>query len=195
MNPLVEQVLIEAVCRFTPDKVTVNLAELYRLGPYPNARRFLHHYLSGSATPIHIDIAQIFCDDPDLRDCVVDEITENLRKTPPPLHGSVAVPQEAWSQTQAAQDWRYAIGSLVMDWKVLYFDSSVKLGQMSPIRCPPPAPGRQARIELSFANKYQWHPEAKRITQCVHQAANNLKAEGAKDFWVYGDPYAISVPF
>jgi len=35
-------------------------------------------------------------------------------------------------------------------------------------------------------NTYRWHPKGKRVSQCVHQAADNLKSSGAQDYFMIG---------
>ena len=37
-----------------------------------------------------------------------------------------------------------------------------------------------------FNHKYQWHPNKNRITQKVHEAAENLKDHGAREFHIMG---------
>lgn len=118
----------------------------------------------------------MFRDDPGLRELVLQTIAKELKAVPPRRSGRVPIPQSAYARTPAAGDWRYALGSINMDWKV------VSGPQGGPIE-----------VELSFKNEYRWHPKVPRISQCVHQAAEDLKVKGARDFWMYGWPYRIKL--
>jgi hypothetical protein len=179
MNEETLKRLINVVCAVTTDSRTLEIAEWVTM-TLPGRRKaseFLHHYLDGSGLPKNVNIAEVFRDDPGLQRVVLAAISKDIGGAR--TNGQVPLPQSAWSNTPAAQDWRYAIGSLTMDWKLIS-------------RLPD---ARKADVELSFRNEYRWHPKEARISQCVHKAAEDLKEKGAKDFFMIGDPYRIVVTF
>ena len=171
--------LIDAVCACTTDPWTVSIAEWVTMKRGGRASAHLHYYLEGRTLPIHINISELFRDDPGLERKVTEAISRDLKALTPRVRGRVALPQNAFSMTLAAQDWRYAIGSLNMDWRV------VSNGAAS----------REAEVELSFQNEYRWHPHDPRVTQCVHRAAENLKLTGARDYWMYGTPLRVKISY
>ena len=82
--------------------------------------------------------------------------------------GVIPIPQSIYSN----QDWRYALGAISMNWEL---DKD------------------QSYIIFWFIDKYDWHPEEARRTQCVHQAAENLKKEGAKEYKMIGAKAKIPI--
>lgn len=42
-------------------------------------------------------------------------------------------------------------------------------------------------VRIWFGNLYRWHPKEAQITQCIHQAAEQLKQKGARDYWMRGE--------
>ena len=199
MDAKTAKTLIDAVCAVTTDAMTLEIAEWVTMD-LPGRKRaaeFLHHYLAGTGLPKYVNIADLFHADPGLKKIVVATIARDLAGGGPAIgmpapyqnlssravlgrtSGKVPLPQSAWANTPTAQDWRYAIGSLNLDWKLI-----TRL---------PGAP--KAEVELSFKNEYRWHPKAERISQCVHQAAENLKVKGDRDYWMYGQPHRIEVAY
>lgn len=49
------------------------------------------------------------------------------------------------------------------------------------------AGGVKAQVHLTLRDPYEWHPAEARASQCVHQAAENLKKKGAKNYFEVGD--------
>lgn len=161
------EILIKTVCSATPDRWTLEVAQWATMRPGGKAEEFLQHYLRGSGLEKPVSVHQLLQEDSGVRRTVEEEIRRQLARTSTE-GGIVPVPQRAF----ANQDWRYATGSLNMRWK--------RLAQSLP-------PG-QIVVELSFRNEYRWHPKEPRITQCVHQAAENLKQNGAREYWIVGAP-------
>jgi hypothetical protein len=159
--------LIKAVCAVTTDRRTLEVAEWATMRPGGRAEEFLHYYLAGSGFDKSVDIPTLLREDDGVRQTVEREISAQLKRPMTPM-GVVPLPQPVFSN----RDWRYATGSLNMNWKQI----------------PMSLPNGQIAVELSFRNQYRWHPNEQRITQCVHQAAENLKQKGAKDFWMVGHP-------
>jgi Domain of unknown function (DUF4157) len=42
-------------------------------------------------------------------------------------------------------------------------------------------------VHVWFRDRYEWHPESPRVSNCVHRAAVELKDAGAADYWMVGD--------
>lgn len=92
---------------------------------------------------------------------VAGEIIKSLTKGK--KKGSIPVKQSHYGN----QDWRLAIGGMTLDWQLK----------------------KKGIAQISFRNKYQWGPNEKRITQCVHKAAEDLKKSAkAKEYWMVGAP-------
>jgi hypothetical protein len=69
------------------------------------------------------------------------------------------------------QDWRNSIGNVDrLDWTIV---------------ASPDAAGN-ATVRISLADPYAWHPKEARITQCVHQAIENMKSQGAQEYMARG---------
>lgn len=159
--------LIKTVCFISPsDKYTVEAARYGRLSGKPLAQSMLDHYLKGTATDVAVDTDKLMRDDPILARYIIAEIKKEMAAGN--TSGSVPVAQERYSQ----QDWRMALGSINMQWVVI----------------------SGSEVEIWFVNLYRWHPTAARVTQCVHQAAENLKAAGAAEFKMIGARHRIIIP-
>lgn len=159
--------LIDAVCAVTSDRWTLEVAKWATMKPGGRAHKFLQHYLAGSGLDKSVDILAMLREDSGVRQTVEREIGAQLKRPMTPM-GVVPLPQPVFTN----RDWQYATGSLNMNWK----------------RIPMSLANGQVAVELSFRNQYRWHPKESRITQCVHQAAEDLKQKGAKDFWLVGPP-------
>ena len=178
---------IDAVCAVTSDYQTVRIAEFVKmdLPGRTKAKKFLEHYLEGSKNNIRVNIGELFADDPALKLRISELITVKMQCKPPFKSGSVVIVQEgatydrpAYSNNAKAQDWRYAIGGFIMNWKEVSRTSNNK----------------EVLVELSFRNPYAWDPKDNyRVSQCVHEAAENLKVKGAGEYSIIGDPYRIKI--
>ena len=166
------EILIKTVCSATPDRWTLEVAQWATMRPGGKAEEFLKHYLRGTGLDKAVSIHQLLQEDSGVRRTVEEEIKRQLSRTSTE-GGIVPIPQRMF----ANQDWRYATGSLNMRWK----------------RVPKSVASGQIVVELSFRNEYRWHPKEYRISQCVHQAADNLKQTGARDYWIVGAPYRHSL--
>jgi len=161
-------ILIKAVCAVTTDRWTLDVAQWATMRTGGKAEEFLHHYLAGSSLDKVVDILALLRDDVGVRETVEREISIQLKRPGMTVStGNVALPQSAFKN----RDWQYATGSLNMNWR----------------RMASSPPG-QVTVELSLGNQYRWHPKEPRVSQCVHQAAENLKQTGAKDYWIVGRP-------
>lgn len=184
---------IDAVCAVTSDRTTVDIARwvMMDLPGRRRAKEFLQHYLNGSGADKIIDMQEFLRDCPVVRQRVSDAIFKQIEIEPAKIKGSVPLPQGVFGNSPSEQDWRYATGSLNMNWQIEML--SQRLAHYTPRLELPGIREECLCVLLSFTNIYRWHPEAARISQCVHKAANNLKVTGAKEFNMKSGPTAIEI--
>lgn len=173
MDSTEDRIMIEAVCKVTTDRGTLRVAEWVKMKPEGRAAQYLHHYLDGWGGTEYIDTATLLREDTALLKIIEKNIQDERMKGPIKRSGQIPLSQLVFSN----QDWKMATGSLNMDWQ---FVSE--------------GPGF-IEVELSFRNKYRWHPNEARVTQCLHQAAERLKKSGAQEFLMVGRPTKIRVPY
>jgi len=93
-------------------------------------------------------------------------LAQELQVDPAP-GGRLAVSQSVLTNWE----WRLAIGSVQVDWE------------------------RDADgIWISFADRYDWHPDAPRVTRILHRAAAHLRGSGARAFTVHGRRERVRLP-
>jgi hypothetical protein len=163
-----KKTLIDAVCAVTFDSTALEIARWATMSPNGRASKFLDHYLLGSGLDIKVSIKTLMDEDSGVNATVQQSIRTALRGIPKPTSGVVSLPQRVFTN----KDWQYATGSINMDWA---------------LNASCTAPG-SVSVTLSFKNRYRWHPKEHRITQCLHQAAEDLKIQGARDFDMVGAP-------
>jgi hypothetical protein len=105
-----------------------------------------------------------------LDEAVNDKLSESGA---PRLSGSVVINQGDYSVTEH----RLAFGAIVLHFEILDTD------QLE----------RTALVHAYFTDRYAWHPEEMRNTKCIHEAADRMKAVGAKEFDMVGDA-RVAVP-
>ncbi len=154
--------IIEAVCAITDDETTLQIAKWWEMEPNGRAAEFLNHYLGGTGSTKIVPLQNLLKDDRKLASYVTEEIRHKIPNKI--ASGTVPVAQTRYS----SKDWKFALGSININWTL---QSQTKTSAM---------------ISLGFRNEYRWHPKADRISQCVHQAADDLKVQGAKDFFMEG---------
>lgn len=155
---LAEKQAIEFVCTISPgDRTTLEIARAAKLRGQPDANRFLDHYLTGGGKDLEVDTMRLLREDPGVSKLLWETVRADFAAG---LTKGVVPIQQAVFQNQ---NWRDATGSVNLLWEIQGGD-----------------------ITVWFVNKYRWHPEARRVSQCVHQAADNLKASGAQDYLMVG---------
>jgi hypothetical protein len=131
------------------------------LDDQPRAQAHLDYYLQGSGATLPVPLDKLIAEDEGVRKklylAVLNAGIDGNQR------GTVPIAQSDYK----IQDWRNALGSININWR----------------SGPPMAPGK---VRVGFRNEYRWHPTADRVSQCVHQAADRLKAEGAKDYFMEG---------
>jgi len=160
MDRTAKAAIIKAVCAITTDRMTMEIAKFWEMTPNGRAAAHLDQYLEGKGD-LKVDLARVLQEDSGVQFKVHKEIVFGLREGK--LAGTVGVPQEVYRN----KDWQYAIGSMNVNWT---FPSKVG----------------QDRVHIGFRNEYRWHPNEPRITQCVHQAADQLRADKARNYWMEG---------
>ena len=161
---VVKKLAIDAACLVTTDAETVRLARNTYLSGKPKAQGMLDHYTGGTKSDVVVDTGDLFRDDPSVAAHFLKVV--KVERAAGKTSGSVAVAQDVYSN----QDWRNALGSINLQWK--------NMGT--------------GGVEVWFINRYRWHPTAQRATQCVHEAADNLKAKGAAEFDMIGTHYMLA---
>ena len=141
----------------------LRLVMVRRWGLGDRARQCLDHYLAGSGKPLTVTTSDLLMEDAGVRHALGHGI---LAQRGDGLHGGViSVPQYAFANI----DWRCALGSVHFNWKL---DDS--------------------RLAIWFDESYRWDPAASRVTRIFHQAAENMKQHGAREFQVQGMPARVS---
>jgi hypothetical protein len=161
-----KKMAIDAACFVTTDEGTMSLARGTALAGKPKALAMLDHYLDGTGTDVAVKTNELFQEDPSVA-------SHFLAKAKPDVasgkkEGSVPVTQAVYSN----QDWRNALGSINLQWKAV----------------------GNGVVEVWFINRYRWHPTAPRVSQCVHQAADNLRNRSTKpaaEFDMVGTHYRV----
>jgi hypothetical protein len=139
--------LIKAVCKALPDPWTLQVAKMATMKKNGHAAEYLEHYLDGKGD-VDVDIKLLFKEDPVLKKYVVETIQNEIKQGK--KKGVVPINQFKYGN----QDWQYALGSININW------TATKNG-----------------AEVSFNNRYRWHPNENRVTKCVHEAAHRLKLD------------------
>ena len=180
--PVVEKAIIDGVCDCLTDELIAAVSLHVYLAGQPLAQKHLDHYLHGGGTPFVEDIADLFARNPTVRNNVgtqVGEVSGGGKVRTGVIEGGADLPdgtqlpgfppitQNDWDD----QDWRNAIGN-------------VDKLQFTIVSGPDAAGNVQVQITLTDA--YAWHGKEARISQCVHQALENMKAKGAADFMSTG---------
>ena len=156
----IRRAMIEIVCTLTSDRWTLEVARFVTMKRSGHASTHLDYYLDGEGGTLKVDLAAVLADDEGVRKKVHVEIMSEM--TGGKREGTVAIPQTTYKN----QDWLYAIGGMNINWKV--------------------DPATTGKVRLGFRNAYRWHPEADRVSQCVHKAAVALQESGAKDYFMEG---------
>ena len=159
--------------RVLDDMRLVELARKFAMSRRGHAEQHLDHYLRGQGRTKEVSIELLLEEDQGVRQAVVMGVIMGLASK---LNGGViALPQNYFRN----EDWQFATGGINMAWQLI-MDFKDRA---------------EALVELSFTNRYRWHPDEDRWSQPVHQAAEHLKQRGASDYMMAGRPYILAVPY
>jgi hypothetical protein len=176
--PVVEKAIIDGTCDCLTDEIVTAVALHVYLAGEPLAQEHLKHYLNGGGAPYVEDITDLFARNPTVRANVGNQVgyackdgtiragvLEGGADLPDGGHvpGSPPITQLDFDD----QDWRNAIGNVdKLEWAII---------------SGPDAAG-QAQVRITLTDAYAWHGKEARISQCLHQALENMKAKGAADY-------------
>ncbi|MEN1680635.1 MAG: hypothetical protein AAGJ46_13685 [Planctomycetota bacterium] len=152
--------MINAVCVALPDRQVVSVAKFATMKPNSHAAKFLEHYLTGGGKTLVVDLKLLFKQDKTLAKHVGVQIIQARRNGA--TEGRVLVRQRNYGN----KNWRNAIGTMTVEWRLV----------------------KKPIVRLRFLDIYRWHPkDDKRVSQCVHEAADNLRAKAnAREFVIHG---------
>ncbi len=157
---------IKFACALSPhDRVTMEMARYYSMRERPRAQRHLDQYLLGKGD-LEVNTNVLLIEDAGIRNVLYRVV--RIRLTNGEKKGVIPIQQSTYMN----QDWRYALGAISMNWEL---DED------------------ESHVVFWFADKYDWHPEEARVTQCVHRAAESLKKEGAKEYSMIGTKAKIPI--
>ncbi len=156
---------VQLVCDLTPSDIGILMMGFAYLNGYPDAQKMLWYYFTGNGNDLEVDTELVFKEDDKLKTFVLSSIVSQIAKGH--KDGKINVRQENYGN----QNWRNAFGSINVHWKLV-----------------------NKRLELWIQDKYEWHPDELRISQCVHQAMNRAKEYGAKAFNYHGTKLYINLP-
>jgi hypothetical protein len=159
------------------DRAVLWLAEKNEMKPGGRAALFLAHYVQGSGEDMVFPLEDLLTEDIGVRTLVRNHFAGLRLATRTTLQGSLTIRQRNY----ANEDWRLALGTFFLSY-VPY----------QGVACP----GQGLLMTVSGADTYRWHPEdAKRITQCVHEAAERMKSNivlpAAKDYRIIASPVVV----
>jgi hypothetical protein len=156
----------EGTCQVLPDAAVVGLVRAYFAVRYPRASNHLVHYLQGSGTPFVEDVGALFGQNPRAGARVAGMIRDRGGSGTGQLVGRTTSSAIIRQSDYDNEDWRLSLGGVdEIDYQVLDRDDS-----------------GGTQVELSIHDPYEWHPAEDRGSQCLHQAMENQKAKGAKNY-------------
>ena len=158
---------IKTACTILPDQYLLDAASIVELRNQPIAQFMLEFYLSGKGKTHDVNVKTeiLLKDDAGVFDEVKINVLKDLSSNK--TTGVIPIPQKIYKN----QEWKNALGSINIQWRKI----------------------STRTVEIWFVNLYRWHPtDPRRMTQCVHQAADNLKAKGAAEFKMIGDRIILS---
>lgn len=156
----------EGACsRLPPLAVLLTARQTVMIG-MPLGQKHLDHYLKGRGADLAVDLADVIRRDAGVR----AKLRAAIRVAPA---GNIRINQKDYK----VEDFRFAFGAIDrLDYE---FDRSAGL------------------VHVWFMDRYEWHPvgfgykklafDERRVSNCAHAAAVELKATGASDYWMKGD--------
>jgi hypothetical protein len=159
---------IECACANVTERQALEAARLATITSrgLTLANRHLDHYLTAGGADFTENVVDFINSDSGVRAKLARAINKTSR-------GHIRIGQNDYSET----DFQFAFGAIDrMDYEV---DPATK------------------SVHIWFMDRYEWHPvgfgyssnpgDSRRISNCVHAAAVELKSAGAADYWMVGD--------
>ena len=172
-------IMAEVSTRAMADRALMEVANIYKFRNRGRAARHLTRYLQGVGGEESFPLADLLLEDESVRRVVVRTMNQPFT---PRERGIIVIRQRDYR----INDWWGALGSFTV-----YFS---EIGTMKVL-------GRDTKVALAYGvNEYIWHPnDSRRLTQCVHQAAERLahhtdnRVPVAKAFHIYATPTHIDM--
>lgn len=151
------------------DSVVIWSTRRYFEAFYPRAGRHLTHYLEGSGATYLEDVGGLFRANPKAAARVAGMIRDNGTDSGV-LVGRTTESAVIRQSDYTDEDWRLSLGGVdEIEYTVLDRETS-----------------GAAQVELTLRDPYEWHPAEDRPSKGMHQAMENQKANGAKDYLCEG---------
>jgi hypothetical protein len=151
----VADILGEMTTRHLGDQALLEFAKVTKLRSLPRAQKYLSIFLNGKGPDQWFPLSELL-NDTGVRDTIRRHFNARISH----LNGNlITIGQRAYTNP----DWKNSLGT--------YFIYYIDIGNR------PNLFGKETRHVLAWGeDTYQWAPEdAKRFTQCVHQAASRLQ--------------------
>jgi hypothetical protein len=166
MADLSEVIGTECSCATLPPPAVLKTAQNTLMIRMPLARKHVDHYLTGGGANLQVDLEDVI-----RRDAGVRAKLRNAFRIA--SKGFVKINQKDYE----VEDFRFAFGAIDrLDYDV---DRAAGL------------------VHVWFMDRYEWHPvgfgykrlfgDERRVSNCAHAAAVELKSSGAADYWMIGD--------
>ncbi len=138
---------------------------IFYISLYPQARKFMRHYLGGNGSDIHISTKQLLSSNPAVIDMIKSQIDTEGRGSD--KEGILEIGQDKVNHP----NYKYSVGSFILNYSIS---------------------GDNVRLRASSI--YRWERNTSRITHHLHNRMSDLKDSGsAKNFNVVGDEWNISL--
>ncbi len=168
MSDFLDKDKIEKACALLSDTNVLRLAKWLGMTYDGVARQHLDNFMKNIGGTVKIDLQRLVNMDIKVQQRVRIGILQNIRDVGAETgkYGVINIVQDDYS----INDWRLAIGAMNISWTIARIDEDM------------------VDAHLTVIDAYDWHPEKDIKTQCVHQSAQNLVAQGkAATFIMYGE--------
>jgi len=158
------------------DAALLLLAKHVKMKPKGLAAEYLMHFLRGTGEPKTFDTKRLLDEDSGVRSRLEMEILRKISdvKVKSEKRTSYDPCITIFQSNFSNRDWQYALGTFNFDWQQILCTED------------------HYYVRISGQNEYTWHPEALRITQCVHRAGARLNGVGAgKNFSIHATPLTL----
>lgn len=173
------------------DTYALELAKAIRFQEGGRAEEYLDHWLSGRATEKKFKLETLMYEDAGVRMRVTNEITrraleiKTLRERF--IDSRMSISSNAkrdrhivtiFQKNYMNSDWHLALGTFPIDWEIIYETEDM------------------IKVNAWGSNKYQWHPDSRRITQFLHQAGDRLAKNSnaaPANFEIVAEPIQLEI--
>lgn len=166
----------DALCEIMPDSWVVASVRTYFGVRYPIAKKYLDYYLSGKGGEYPVNVYKMFKENPTISKKIGKAIKDDgsqsgrfygVGENPLELESLPPIRQMDYD----SEDWRLALGNI----------DEVKFEILGE-----PDDQGNTLVKIDIRDPYEWHPEEDRGTQCIHNAMEMQKKNGAANFFAVG---------